>query len=299
MATFSGEHYPKGIDDNKSKGRDTLWLKIVPKKVSNVNLNRRVDNINANTSALPNDVKPLWFLMPDEWSYPITHSWEDLTTPASALRDVSSKLFNQGTQVSGTAGKESFTVGDKADNPVLYSNSTRREFKLTFEFSVWNDTYTDVFEPIQKLITYSCPEIGSDFTQFDWPYIFSLQTVMGTGQNVDILSVKSVALTSVMPTFRGPWINGYPSSATIDLDFSDLNPLYRQTLLEEQNRQITSSVKSKTNNRSSLQNILDDIETARTTVRNVKNTITGVSDRVKNARRNLSYDEVSRRIRRG
>lgn len=297
MSTFAGEHYPKGMDDEKVRGSDTLWLKITPKKVSNVNLNRRIDNINASESALPNNVKPLWFLMPNEWSYPITHSWEDLTTPASALRDVSSKLFNQGTMAVGTAGKKAYEVGDKADNPVLYTNSTRREFKLTFEFSVWNDTYGDVFEPIQNLITYSCPEIGSDFTQFDWPYIFSLQTVAGN-QNVDVLSVKSVALTSVMPTFRGPWINGYPSSATIDLDFADLNPLYRQTLLEEQNRKISSSVKVKTNNRNKLQQLLDNIENARTTFRNTKNTITNVSDRVKNARRNLSYDEISRRIRR-
>ncbi len=96
------------------------------------------------------------------------------------------------------------------------------------------------------MVEYSCPEINSDFTEFSYPYVFSLQTFTGSGEAVDIISVKTVGLNNVLPSYKGPWIDGYPSYASLDLDFIDANPLYRSTLTSERSKKITVRTKNST-----------------------------------------------------
>ena len=232
---FGGRYYPNGIGRERATSKDTLWLQLTPLKMVVDNINARVDNVSG--EPVPS-VEPMWFLMPSDFMFTIQHTWEELTTPASALRTIASKISTQGRTVKGTAGG-TFEVGDKADNPHLYSNTARREFQMEFNFSVYNSTFNDVFLPVQNLVEYSCPEINSGFTEFTFPYIFSLQTVTGDGQSVDIVSIKKMAITSVQPAYKGPWIDGYPSSAAVQVSFVDLNPLYRSTLNNEKNKSIT------------------------------------------------------------
>lgn len=240
---FSGQFYPNGLNHNKAISKDTLWLQITPKKLDQLDPNRRINAISTSNA----DEDTMWFLMPMEFLFSIQHTWEELTTPASALREITSKLKTQGQVARGTVGMDGVMEGNKADNPHLYSNTNRREFNIALEFSVYNDAYNDVFRPVQTLIEQSCPEISDKFTEFTFPYVFSLQTYTGDMKSVDIISIESVAITTIQPSYKGPWIDGYPSYASLDIGFVDLKPLYRSTLLSDKNSKITT--RSKTTNR--------------------------------------------------
>lgn len=235
---FGGRFYPNGISDKKSDSKDTLWLQITPRKLVMTNINSRTDHVADNTT----EEDSLSFLMPMSQMFTYQHTWDDLITPAAALKTITSKIQKQYDVLKGTVGAGGISVGHKADNPHLYTGSTRRSFSIQLEFSVYTDTYNDVFSPIQKLVEYSCAEISDKYTEFTFPYTFSLQTFTGDRKSVDVISIKSVALTSVQPSYKGPWIDGYPSAATVDLAFVDMNPLYRSTILS--NKKITVRSKS-------------------------------------------------------
>lgn len=235
---FGGQYYPAGMGSERATSEDTLWLQIIPRRLVINDINARLNQ----TSDTTTSYEPMWFLMPSQLMTNIKHNWDDLATPAGALRDITSKISNQ-LKLADETGKYSgngISTGHKADNPYLYVGTERRTLGLSLEFSVFSDTYSDVFYPIQELIRHSSPEIASGSTEFTYPYIFSLQTWTGTSKAVDVISIKSVAITSVQPTYLGPWIGGYPSKATVEIDFEDLNPLYKSTLYNEQHKRITT-----------------------------------------------------------
>lgn len=234
---FGGRFYPAGLNAEKAESKDTLWLKITPYKMIMDNINARQDNV----TGIPTVEDPMWFLMPMEFLFSVQHTWEDLTTPASALREIAAKFATQAKVTGATTGLTATETGNKADNPFLYSDSARREFSLNFEFSAYNSAEKDVYEPVQNLVEYSCPDLPENkaLTEFQFPYIFGLQTYTGQGTAVPILSIRKVALTSVQPNYKGPWIDGYPSMASVDLTFVDLNPLYRTNLKDSKARNIT------------------------------------------------------------
>jgi len=233
--TFGGQYYPGHINRSRSSSKDSLWLQIIPRKLKMNDLTKRIDNISDDTTR----EEPMNFLMPMSYMATVQHTWDELTTIASGIRDVKSKYSTATKQATGVIDKGGFSVGDKADNPILYSNTSRRSIPIALLFSVYTSTYDDVFSPCQKLIEQSCPEINGNVTQFAFPYVFSLQTYTGDNQPVDIISIKSVGIQSIQTTYDGPWLDGYPSKAQLDITFIDLNPLYRSTLLNEKHKKIT------------------------------------------------------------
>ncbi len=240
---FSGRFYPNGLQHQKVVSKDTLWLQIIPRSLVVGNTLSRMDNVSADTSKSNGDT--MWFLMPDDINFSVTHTWEDLSSPASATREISAKVQNQLNIAGGLAGK-SYSTGEKADNPYLYANTNRREIPVLFQFSVFNDTFSDVYAPIQSLIEQSCPDIMGGLSEFRYPSVFSLQTYTGDMKSVDIISVKTVGITTILPAYKGPWVGGYPSSASVDVTFVDLNPLYKSTLINERSKKISTASRSKT-----------------------------------------------------
>lgn len=231
-AKLSGEFYPSGMNHERSISQDSLWLQLIPRQLIMTNLTRRVDNV---ADAENTKETPLTFLMPMTYMFAVEHDWNELTTVASATRDLYTKYQDALKQ----AGR-GFTTGDKADNPILYSNTRRRSVRISLQFSVYSDTYKDVYLPCQKLIEQSCPSMVKNQTEFKFPYIFSLQTYTGNNKPVDIISIKSVGIQTIQPTYDGPWIDGYPSKAQLDVTFIDLNPLYRGTLVHDRQKKITT-----------------------------------------------------------
>lgn len=122
----------------------------------------------------------------------------------------------------------------RIDTPLVYSTSSRREYNLTFQLVAGKDPLKEVVEPIKQLMRYSSPETEGSSIFIKFPWVFELRSEPG-----GLIYVKNAALTSVQPTWREPYKNGYPTSAELTLVFKDLAPLFGN-LIETSDRVRTS-----------------------------------------------------------
>lgn len=238
--SIGGSFYPAGMRPDFGESKDTLWLSITPKNFS-VDLSSRTGS-----GGVGRIESPMWFLMPMEWSFAIQHTWEERSNPIGEIKQIASKVKEEFELVKGVAGQSFGAKGSKNDNPVIYQGSQRRQFNVSLEFSVYSDAKNDVYDPVQRLIEYSSPEIIKE-SSVDYlrPYVFQIQTYNGQGSRVDIISGDNMAIQTIQPSYKGPWINGYPSHATLDIGLMDLSPLYRSTLRGNRNKAVNISIKSK------------------------------------------------------
>ena len=117
----------------------------------------------------------------------------------------------------------------KVDTPLVYANSKRRDWNFTFTLIAEDNPKTDIIDPVQDLMKYSAPEaLGKNKSKgidINLPYIFNLST-----QPHDYIRSNYTALESVQPTWKGPYVKGYPSMVELQLTFKDLSPLFRSTI---------------------------------------------------------------------
>lgn len=114
----------------------------------------------------------------------------------------------------------------KVDTPLYYENSPRRTFTVEVTLVAENDPRMDVVEPIKDLMKWSSPALkGQGGVDIDFPYMFEVYT-----RPKEFIKYSTLALTSVQPTYNHPYIQGYPSSALVQLTFLDLSPLYRSAI---------------------------------------------------------------------
>jgi len=226
------DKYPiKFIPNGISVSKDTLWLRITAKEFKPSVIARGGYNKGA-------PIETFSFLMPPTLAYGYTHEWEDLTTIAGAVREITGELSKQVAVLQQTAQNsfgtpiigDSFGLGQKNDAPFTYLNTQRFTVTLDVLFSVYDNAKSDVFDPIKKLIDMSCPEMGhtSAFsTDIKFPYVFEVGTYTGSDEPSHLINLRDAALTQITPTWNGPYIGGYPTSASVNLTFVDIYPVYR------------------------------------------------------------------------
>lgn len=238
------DHFPSHYPIEFMNSPDTLWLKVTPKTF------RPNISVQSNTNAgATKAATSLYFLLGQSVTTGITHQWGELTTLSGAIREVTSTVKKQASDLSSTIGQTLGKVGygspdvlkgfdiagagrsAKNDAPYIYENTTRRQVALELQFAThWNSEY-EVWNPIQSLMVWSCASAssGTQFgTEFSFPYVFKLQTVTGAGKEVDIINFRDAALESVLPVFNQPYKDGYPMSASCSVTFVDINPVYRE-----------------------------------------------------------------------
>ena len=115
----------------------------------------------------------------------------------------------------------------KLDSSVVYQDSTNRQFSIELELVAYEDARKEVYEPIRAFMELSCASAKGAFG-IDFPAIFSLKSESMGGAGV--VNINMAALIATQPTWRFPWKDGYPMSASITLTFLEIPPLYRQTL---------------------------------------------------------------------
>lgn len=250
---------------------NSTFLRISPKKVDEINVNARLKSL---TSRPTGDV--YYFILPDEISIPLQHSWREHSTVSGNIRQLHAtikKQLGEGESVIAAGGKaigevgaamgslakgqvgaagghlvssleklegnvKPIGIGDfalKNDNPVVYDNSTRRNLSVELSLAVYTDTYKDVMFPIEKLMELSSPTRSNSSSQqvgFTYPHIFDISIVLGVTSKSTMYHIPNAAITSINPTLKYPYINGYPSAADITLQFEDLDPLYTENLVE-------------------------------------------------------------------
>lgn len=232
---------------------NSLWLVVKPKIVSTVNFNARKGSV---SSSFIKNEPILRFLMPDEFSYSLSHRWQESTTISGELRELLSKgikeygllegegsnIINQASKLNikeglggaktvikgiisgGSTNVDKFAI--KNDNPVVYENSSRRSLNIEVNLSIYSNPYEDVYEPIELFEKWSSPKKkDNSILEFEWPYIFDVSIVLGDSDNI-LYSIQNAAITNMAPTLKAPYINGYPSSAELTITFEEIDPLY-------------------------------------------------------------------------
>ena len=121
----------------------------------------------------------------------------------------------------------------RIDMPLVYKNSERRRFEFTFQMASWGDPYKEILMPIRALQCFSSAALESpdDLASVLPPCIFEVETDnSGTG-GTKLIHIKNAALTNVQPTFRGPYIDGIPTSCELHLSFQEIDPLWDKSFI--------------------------------------------------------------------
>ena len=123
-----------------------------------------------------------------------------------------------------------YVANYRVDTPLQYKGSERRQFDLVFNLMNTDagKNHENLVLPVKLLEMLSTPSYnymgGTADQNFNadiiLPYLFSLRTAPG-----DLLTVDLAVLKSVQPTWKGPWIDGYPSRCELRLTFTEYRPL--------------------------------------------------------------------------
>lgn len=116
------------------------------------------------------------------------------------------------------------------DSPLVYTSSPRRTYTLEFVLiSETDDPKGDILTPVREIEKYASP--GTDPQgpiNIKLPYVFRIKTY----PDPEVLKIDNAALTSVQPTFFEPYRKGYPTRCELTLNFTDITPVYRESIQE-------------------------------------------------------------------
>jgi len=227
-----------------------LWVHLKPIKLEGQTTKNRGGSITVGGTG-----PTFKFLAPLDLAENVTHTWEAYESVQSRLaekvREVakttgeikalgSSFSIDTAKNLASSTGVNSFmknvvggieptsVVKMKVDTPLVYTGSNRRNwvfsFNLVSEGIDKNNPSRDIVDVVQDLMKYSSPEsVGS--ISINLPYIFDLSTSPNS-----FIKSSYTALTAVQPTYKGPYVKGYPSLCELTLSFTDLSPLFRKTI---------------------------------------------------------------------
>jgi hypothetical protein len=231
----SGRYPCKFVPSGIQGSDDTLWLRISASKFSPNLISRG----GVNTGQV-DPSKIFEFLMPQSFGYGYNHTWNDFNTIAGAVREIKSEISKQSAALQQTTKNvtgnaligEGISLGQKNDNMYIYENTERFTVQIELSFAIYDDAKRDVFDPIKTLMELSSPKVSSldaMGTSIEFPYVFDVGVYTGKGKPSELLQLKDAAMNSILPTWNGPYVRGYPSSATVQITFTDIYPVYRNS----------------------------------------------------------------------
>jgi hypothetical protein len=220
---------------------DALWIVIRPKKIKTLAaLNRGGEDLG------DYHIDTFKFLAPNEIMENIGHEWSEYESVASrvaqkvadiskTIREVKGmgKAYTQTERKADVMGTAMAAVAEvmrtqsvyqrKIDAALTYTDSPRRQYTFPFTLVDEGNPNIDIIDPINRLKRLSCSE-RRGLVNYSLPYIFEVYS-----EPNQFLHVKNAVITAIQPTFKGPYRNGFPSTADLELTFMDLDPLYRTT----------------------------------------------------------------------
>ena len=206
------------------------------------------------------------FLLPEDFAENFSHSWEQARSPVQELAekvvDLSRGYDQTGQLLTGSVnaltslsssleGREkggrvnplkdvnaamqvglnldTKIPGYKVDTMLAYQGSANREWSFSFDLGFKSNRQQEIFEPINTLKLITSPEIDGQMSAIGikYPYIFSLETNPGSG----LIKADNTALRGVVVNWFGPYKNGFPARAKLDLTFTEIEPLYRSNFV--------------------------------------------------------------------
>jgi hypothetical protein len=127
----------------------------------------------------------------------------------------------------------------KIDSPLAYENSARRQFYFTFPL-LSEGLKTDLVRIVKDLQVYAAPSQGEGVVGIEWPWVWNIQS-----EPRGILDVDIAACTSIQTTWLDPYLGGVPQRCEITFSFTDISPLFADTIIYGSLVNIDSGTKDK------------------------------------------------------
>ena len=100
-----------------------------------------------------------------------------------------------------------------------------------------SDRFKDVVEPVRFLQYLSSPAAATTVmagektslgnTLIKPPFLFRIYSDTSDEDIVNnLVYMECAALTNIQPTFKGPWVGGFPTSCELRLTFLEYSPLF-------------------------------------------------------------------------
>jgi len=258
---------PRGIAVPHAFHIGSLWIVLDVFKLPDSSVCRIEKNINSGDLTTKTQFA---FLAPNSIIEAIGHTWDSYETILSMAQQKvkqgktfvkkGGQIFKTGkdvvksfgssenidsamTNVRQGMGVES-PVKYKVDTPLVYQDSNRRKYDFEFNLIDEGDPGCDIMMPIRKLEEYSSAQAIRDAAagptgKINFPYVFRISSFPS-----DMIKVKYAALEMITATYNGPYKWGYPTSATLQLSFVDLEPTYSSTFTQTSKLSITFSGKA-------------------------------------------------------
>jgi hypothetical protein len=227
--------------------KEALWILMIPKQLKGMNTAGR-----GGTLRIGKTGTAFKFLAPETIIEAHNHDWQEYETIQSKLlqkivsystayqqgSDIAAgvkrelgKLFRAGKFPSGrqllnaTIGASSVGVPKyKVDTPLVYKNSQRRNWQLTFILADSVGGYK-IMSAVKQIQKYAAPSSRQDVLAIEFPWVFELRTVPE-----GLIQADFAALTSIQPSWMSPYIKGRPTRCELTLSFVDMSPLFEKTI---------------------------------------------------------------------
>lgn len=227
----------------------SLWLELQPRKLNQINTGGRGGTFSTS------DEGPLYrFLAPTEGiNETHNHDWQVYDSMHAKLLKMFSNLAvgwkkakQTGTQNwqnitryidEGNLPTASRALNDflgttaydkeprKIDSPLAYENSARRQFIFTFPL-LSEGLKTNLVKVVKEIQGFAAPTTNNNSTiEIGWPHVWSIQS-----EPKGIIDVDLAACTSVQVDWMHPFLGGVPQRCNLTLSFTDISPLFSQTI---------------------------------------------------------------------
>jgi len=284
---------PRAVRESKEWASGLTWIELTAYQLKGqATLSRGQKSIDINKEEVAARFK---LLAPPEFPEDLTHTWEAYESLASralqknaefgkaleagksaaeareAVKGITKqknvkikkrlqKFLNDAVTKAGSVKAYQYRI----DTPLTYQGSERRKYILTFNFIDEGDPYQDVLYPIRLLQRLSSPEMGAGIMSLRLPYIFTVEST----PLKELLYIQYAALDKVAPTYYGPYIDGCPMRASVELGFTDLEPLYRKSFIDMKPRvTISESGLPPEKKLNDLQKLSQDLSKTRASIR--------------------------------
>lgn len=236
LIKIPGSWFPQANYDN------ALWIKFQAKKLTGMHTGGR-----GGTLQIGRKGSTFKFLAPESIAETHNHEWQEYSSIQAKLlskiitfstgwqqtKDIANNLktgFITGKGwPSGQQLKQLLMrVGDtrvpkyKMDTPLVYSNSQRRQYQLTFILA--DIEPQNLLDCVRLLEMYAAPASNSEI-DIEFPYVFGVQS-----DPAGVLDIDYAAITSILPNWMHPYIDGKPARCELTISFTDMSPLFRKTI---------------------------------------------------------------------
>jgi len=226
---------------------EALWLKFTAKELKSGTTGGRAGSLNIGKTGTT-----FKFLAPETIIESHNHNWEPYESIQSKIlqkvlgwkkalgegKDIYNNLSTRLKGMNGNLGvgqqmdqllQGSFSTATpkwKVDTPLAYKTSQRRQWQFTFQLADARGGI-EVIEAVKQLMVYAAPAVDKGNIAIKFPWLFEI-----VSEPEGLIEADFAAMTSIQPSWMAPYIKGRPSRCELTLSFTDMSPLFEDTITQ-------------------------------------------------------------------